>query len=152
MCLALTTTSSLPVVARNVGVVVVRHDVEPRLTEWQFGIVEVKDIGTILVDQILAAEEPLFSEPGIHRRRVFVPDAIVLVVPIVHRLDAGDTVRDHDVAPGVEVLRIETFPPFALAVIFRQPCRIVTLAGVRSFGVVSVCGLETSARRAPSGC
>ena len=113
----------LALVARNVGVVVVRHDIKSGLAERQFGVVEVKNVGLILIHQVLAAEEPLFSERRIHRRWVLVPHAVVLLVPLIPCLDARDAVGHTHVASGVEFLRVQALPPLALAIGLRQPRR-----------------------------
>ena len=128
--------------ARSARVVVVGDDVETGLAERQLGVVEVENVRVILVDEVLAAQEPLLGERGVHRRRVLIPDAVVLLVPLVHRLDAGQAIGDLDVRPRIEFLWIEAVPPLAGAVRLRQPRRVISDARERAFSVVAVGRLE----------
>src|SRR5688500_186032 len=95
----------------------------------------------VAIDEIATAQEPLTRERGIVRRRLLIPDAIVLLVPLVGGARRADAVRHHDIAAGIELLRIQAFPPRAAAIGLGQAESIVALAGVRTFGVVTVGGL-----------
>ena len=82
-----------PSVRADVGVVEVRGDVEAGLAERQLGVVEVEKVRLVLVDQVLAAQEPAFDEVRIVGRRLFGPLAIVLGVPGVRVLDRRECRR-----------------------------------------------------------
>src|SRR5262249_18709748 len=132
----------LALVAREVGVVVVRYNVKPGLAQREFGVVEVVPVGVILINQVLAAEKPLLRKRRIHRRRVLAPHAVVFIVPLVHRFDPGDTGGNNHVASGVEFLRVEALPPLALAVSRSQLCGVVAHAGERALSIVPVSHLK----------
>src|SRR6185503_12202009 len=108
----------LALVTTEIGVVVVRHDIQSYLAQREFGVVEVEDIWMIFINQILTTKKPLISEIGIHRRWILVPYKIVLVVPLVHCLQACNVVRYDLVATRVEFLRIQALPPLAPAITF----------------------------------
>ena len=128
----------LALVAARLGVVVVRHNIKSRLAQRQFGVVEVENIGLVLINQVLAAEEPLFSERRVHRRWVLVPRTIVLLMPLILGFDAGDAVGYDYVASGVEFLWVQALPPLALTIGLRQPRGVVAHAGERPFHIVPI--------------
>ena len=95
-----------------------------------------------MVHEILAAQEPAPDKFRIVWRRLLGPNAVVLLVPVRHGFSAPDAVRDHHIAAGVELLRVEALPPFTLAVCPGERAGVVTDARERAFAVVAVGRLE----------
>ena len=131
-------------VAGDGGVIEVGGHVEAGLTEGEIVVVEVDEVGLVLVHQLLAAQKPGVGELRVVGWRVLVPDAVVVLVPVVGGGDGGDAVGHDDVAAGVELLRVEAIPPFAAAVGFGEGEGVVAdaLFGGCGGGVVVVGGLE----------
>ncbi len=110
--------------------------------EGKLGVVEVKEVRLVGVEQVLDAEEPVVGELRVHRRNLFVPMAVVGFVERVRGGDGGDAVGHDKISAGVKLLRIEALPPFALAVGFGQVVCVVANAGEWALGVVVVGGLQ----------
>ena len=55
---------------------------------------------------------------------------------------AGEAIRHDHVRAGVKLLRVETFPPFALAIGPFQIEGVVANTGLRAFGIIPICRLE----------
>ena len=111
-----------------------RRDIQAGLSERQLGVVEVQQIGLVLVDQFLAAEKPAFARSPDCSAAALRSTCDRSRVPRVGVLDRGDAVRHDDVRPGVELLRIEAFPPLALAVFLLERERVVAHAGLGPSG------------------
>ena len=80
MCLPLTTTS-IAAVPGDVGIVVMRDQIEPGLPERQLVRVEIEHVGLVLVDEVLGPEEPVLAE-AFDRHRVALGQASVRHLPM----------------------------------------------------------------------
>ena len=73
-------------------VVIMRGGLEPVLAEGKPGIVEIEEVGLVILDHLLLAQQPLLDEPRICRRRGLDPLTVALVVPRRHRFGERDAV------------------------------------------------------------
>src|SRR5260221_3828255 len=109
-----------------------------RLAERQAAVIEIDEVGLVVVDELVLAQQPDANELRIEGRRGFDPLAVALAVPddlCFVRADAG---RRHIIGAGVELLRVEHLPELAAAVFPAQPICVVAAAAQRPFGIVAV--------------
>ena len=105
-------------------------------------IIEIEKVRTVVINQLLATVEPGLGKLRVHLRDTLRPNTVVCLMPLRHRIQAGETVRNNDVVTAIELLRVITFPPFPLAVLLGQIVGIVADAGLIAGSIISVCRLE----------
>jgi hypothetical protein len=54
------------------------------LAKRQAGVIEVHEIGAVIVDQLVLPQQPFLDEAHVAGRRGFEPLAVALVVPCIH--------------------------------------------------------------------